>query len=128
MSLWSDVEAAAKKAAGQVIPGLSEVENAQVIQDVAKGIEGKTSTPTTSTTTSTTTSAATVAPSAGQAFLTVGLEIIAVSVFGIVADINDEIAGVIMVFMVGLWVMWAISNATSIHGLSNVITEVAGTG
>jgi hypothetical protein len=121
MSLWTDIQAAAKKAAGQIIPGLSEAENAQVIGDLSSQLQGKSSAPAASSS-----SAAKATAGSGSALLTIGVELGAVGVFALIADSGDQAASIMLIVMLGLWILWAIQNSGVLSGFSNVLSNVAG--
>jgi hypothetical protein len=66
--------------------------------------------------------------SAGDALLTLGLEFTAVGMFALLADTSDDMANIVMTFMIGLWLIWMISNAKTLQGLNNVISYLSGKG
>jgi hypothetical protein len=117
MSVWTTVTGAAKTAAGQIIPGVSEITGGLKTETAIQKTEGQ----------NTKTNSATVNEAVGNsatALLTIGVELGAVALFAIIADTSDGAANIMMVVMLGLWIMWAIQNSGAIAGASNLVSKL----
>jgi hypothetical protein len=57
--------------------------------------------------------------------LQVGLELTAVAVFTLIAGSSDDAGSIVVLFMIGLWIIYMVSNAGVISGISNAITNIS---
>jgi len=62
---------------------------------------------------------------ASDALLTVGVELGAVAVFTLIAGASDDAGSLVVLFMVGLWLIFLVSDSSVIAGVSNAITNVS---
>lgn len=63
-------------------------------------------------------------PADSSAILELALELLAVGLFTILAGTNDDIATLVILFMVGLWLIWLIQNSSVVSGLENMLGSV----
>lgn len=59
--------------------------------------------------------------SSSEAVLAVFLELLAVGVFTLLAGAGDEAANIVILFMVGLWMIYLVSDAGVIAGIGNAL-------
>lgn len=60
-------------------------------------------------------------PAASEAILTLALELLAVGLFTIIAGTSDDMGTLVVLFMLGLWVIYLVSNATVLSGLESAL-------
>lgn len=60
-----------------------------------------------------------------DALLTLGVELAGVTVFTLLAGAGDEVGSAVVLFMVGLWLIFLVSDSKVIAGISSAITNVA---
>lgn len=63
--------------------------------------------------------------STSDTILVVGLELGAVGLFTLIAGISDDVGSIMVLFMIGLWIIYMVSNSGVISGVSNAIANVA---
>lgn len=56
--------------------------------------------------------------------LKVGLELGAVGVFTLIAGASDDAGSLTIIFMIGLWLIYMVSNSGVIAGFSRAITNI----
>lgn len=52
-----------------------------------------------------------------EAILTLGLELLAVGLFTLIAGASDDVGTIVIIFMVGLWLIYLVTNSKVIAGL-----------
>lgn len=57
--------------------------------------------------------------------LTVGVELLGVGLLTVLAGASDEAGGIVVLFMIGLWLIWMISDASVLSKLGNALSNVA---
>jgi hypothetical protein len=57
--------------------------------------------------------------------LTVGIELLGVGLLTILAGASDEAGKIVILFMLGLWLIWMISDSAGIAKIGNVFNNVA---
>jgi len=67
-------------------------------------------------------------PADSEAIMTLGLEILAVGIFTILAGINHDMGTIVIIFMIGFWLIYMITNSTVIAKIGAALTTVAGGG
>lgn len=60
-----------------------------------------------------------------NALLTVGIEVIGVGLLTLLAGTNDHMGTAVVIFMVGLWLIFAITQPQVFSGISNAVTNVS---
>jgi hypothetical protein len=60
-----------------------------------------------------------------ETILTVGLELGAVALFTIIAGFSDDAGTFMVLWMVGLWLIYIVSDSAVIAGFSNAIGNIA---
>lgn len=60
-------------------------------------------------------------PAASEAILTLALELLAVGLFTIIAGTSDDMGTLVVLFMLGLWLIYLVSNATVLSGLESAL-------
>jgi hypothetical protein len=67
------------------------------------------------------------APTGGDVALMVGVEMLGVGVFTLIAGASDDAGKIVVLFMVGLWVIFLVTNSKVIasidNGLANVVSQ-----
>lgn len=63
--------------------------------------------------------------STSDTVLTVGLELGAVGIFTLIAGTSDDVGSIVVLFMIGLWIIYMVSNSGVISGISNAIGNIA---
>lgn len=58
----------------------------------------------------------------------VGLEILAVGIFTVLAGISKDFGKIVITLMVGFWLIYMVTNASVIAGVGNAFSKVAGGG
>lgn len=56
-----------------------------------------------------------------QAIVTLALELLAVSLFTLLAGASDEVGTLVVLFMVGMWMIYLIENSKLIAGLEKAL-------
>lgn len=59
------------------------------------------------------------------AALSVGVELLGVGLLTILAGASEEAGSVVVLFMIGLWLIWMISDASVLSKLGNALSNVA---
>lgn len=59
-----------------------------------------------------------------SALLHVSLQLLAVGLFTIIAGTNDEMGTLVILFMVGMWLMYLIQNSAVVGGLEKMMEAV----
>jgi hypothetical protein len=57
--------------------------------------------------------------------LLVGTELAAVGIFTLVAGASDDVGSIMVLVMIGLWLIYMVSDSKVITGISNAIGNVA---
>jgi len=57
--------------------------------------------------------------------LTVGVELAGVALLTLLAGASDEAGNIVVVFMLGLWLIWMVTYPKTIEGIGNVLQNVA---
>jgi hypothetical protein len=57
--------------------------------------------------------------------LVVGTELAAVGVFTLIAGASDDMGSVMVLIMIGLWLIYMVSDSKVITGISNAIGNIA---
>jgi hypothetical protein len=69
-------------------------------------------------------------PPASATLMTMGLELLAVGAFTLIAGANDEIGSIVLLFMAGLWIIYLITESSIIgnveNGLANLVQNPSG--
>jgi hypothetical protein len=60
-----------------------------------------------------------------ETILTLGLELSAVALFTIIAGFSDDAGTFMILWMVGLWLIYMVSDSAVIAGFSNAIANIA---
>jgi hypothetical protein len=66
---------------------------------------------------------ATAGPS--EVILTVGIELLGVGLLTLLAGASDEAGNIVVIFMVGLWLIYMVSDPTVIAGMGRVLSNVS---
>jgi hypothetical protein len=69
--------------------------------------------------------AATAAPSSSSVILNVGVELLAVGLFTLLAGASDEAGNIVVIFMIGLWLIWMISDSSVVASIGRALNNVA---
>ena len=69
-------------------------------------------------------------PAASNAILAVSIEFLAVGLFALIAGASDEVGTIMVVFMVGLWLIFMVTDSAIVasigRGLQNVVSQTQG--
>lgn len=65
------------------------------------------------------------AADSSETLLTLGLELGAVALFTIIAGFSDDAGTFMVLWMVGLWLIYMVSDSQVIAGISNAIGNIA---
>lgn len=57
--------------------------------------------------------------------LTVGVELLGVGLLTVLAGASDDAGSIVVLFMIGLWLIWMISDASVLSRLGNALSNVA---
>lgn len=57
--------------------------------------------------------------------LTVSVELLAVGLFTLLAGTSPDVGNIVVLFMVGLWVIYLISDASTVSGIGNALSSIA---
>jgi len=57
--------------------------------------------------------------------LQVGLELTAVAVFTLIAGSSNDAGSIVVLFMIGLWLIYMVTNAGVISGISNAVGNIS---
>lgn len=60
-------------------------------------------------------------PVGSEALIQLGLELLAVSLFTLLAGASDEVGKLVVIFMVGMWMIYLIENSKVIAGLEKAM-------
>lgn len=58
---------------------------------------------------------------ASEAILMLALELLAVGLFTIIAGTNDDMGTLVILFMLGMWLIYLVSNAAVLSGLESAL-------
>jgi len=64
-------------------------------------------------------------PASSEAILTLGLEVLAVGIFTVIAGISHDVGTIVIIFMIGFWLIYMITNSSVIAGIGAALTRVA---
>jgi hypothetical protein len=64
-------------------------------------------------------------PGSSATILAVGVELLGVGLLTVLAGASDEAGNVVLIFMIGLWLIWMISDAGVVTGIGNALQNVA---
>lgn len=64
-------------------------------------------------------------PAPSAAILSIALEMLAVGVFTLLAGAGEEAGSIVVLFMVGLWIMYLISDSQIVQGLVNMLNTLS---
>lgn len=67
-------------------------------------------------------------PAASETILTLALEFLAVGLFTLLAGANDDVGEIMILFMVGLWLIYLITDSKVVAGIGATLTRVANGG
>lgn len=70
------------------------------------------------------TTAASLRSPDSNAILAVALELIAVGTFTLIAGVNKDFGSLVIIFMVGLWLIFLIQESTLVARLETIVTNV----
>lgn len=68
---------------------------------------------------------AAVPASSSDTLLMVGVEILGVGLLTLLAGASDEAGNIVVIFMIGLWLIWMISDSSVIAGLGRGLTNLS---
>jgi hypothetical protein len=60
----------------------------------------------------------------GNTFLIVGVELLGVGLLTLLAGASDDAGNIVIIFMVGLWLIYMVTNPGVISGLSSSLQDV----
>lgn len=63
-------------------------------------------------------------PAATDALMMLGIELLAVGIFTAIAGANPELGHVMVLWMVGLWLIYLITNSSVLKGLQNGLSNI----
>lgn len=63
-------------------------------------------------------------PASSQAILVFALELVAVGIFTVLAGISHDVGKIVIIFMVGLWLIYLVTNSGVVAGINNALTTV----
>jgi hypothetical protein len=69
--------------------------------------------------------AASAKPTSTEVALTVGIEMLGVGVLTLIAGASDETGSITVLFMVGLWMIFLISDSSVLSSINNALSNVA---
>jgi hypothetical protein len=61
---------------------------------------------------------------ATDAILSVAVEGLAVGIFTLIASANDQMGSLVLIFMVGLWVIWLVTNSGTVSRLATTVGNI----
>jgi hypothetical protein len=64
-------------------------------------------------------------PGPSEVILSVGVELLGVGLLAVLAGASDQAGNIVVLFMIGLWLIWMVSDPTVIAGLGNALSNVA---
>lgn len=64
-------------------------------------------------------------PASSEAIMTLGLEILAVGIFTVMAGISHDMGTIVIIFMVGFWLIYMITDSAVIAKIGAALTTVA---
>jgi hypothetical protein len=64
-------------------------------------------------------------PESSDILLVVGVELLGVGLLTVLAGASDEAGNIVVIFMLGLWLVWMVSDPSIISGLGNALGNVA---
>jgi hypothetical protein len=67
-------------------------------------------------------------PAASETILTLALEFLAVGLFTLLAGASDEAGEIMILFMVGLWLIYLVTDSAVVARISATLTRVANGG
>jgi hypothetical protein len=67
-------------------------------------------------------------PAASETILTLALEFLAVGLFTLLAGANDQSGEIMILFMVGLWLIYLVTDSAVVAGIGATLTRVANGG
>lgn len=65
-------------------------------------------------------------PAPSAAILSVSLELLAVGLFSLMAGASKEMGTIMVTIMVGLWLIWMITEANVVSGLGKALASLTG--
>lgn len=57
--------------------------------------------------------------------VTLGVEMLAVGMFALIADTNDQVGNIVILFMVGLWLIYAVTDSAVIASIGSALSGIA---
>lgn len=64
-------------------------------------------------------------PNASDTLLAVGVEGIAVALFTLLAGANDQIGSFVLMFMVGMWILFLVTNGNAVSRITNTVGNIS---
>jgi hypothetical protein len=62
--------------------------------------------------------------SAANAILAVAVEGLTVGIFTLIAGANDEAGSAVILFMIGLWLIWLVSNSDAVSRIAGTVGNI----